>query len=87
MFLPQEASETQSNLNEIARWTDENMMSINITKTKYMIFTRSRTDFATRLMVNGHKMYQVTEQKVCGAYYGTNYTITLQKTDFSNPTK
>ena len=68
MFLPPEATKTQHNLNEIARWTDENMMSINITKTKYMIFTRSRTDFATRLMVNGQKIDQVTEQKVCGVW-------------------
>ena len=68
MFLPPEASNTQNNLNEIARWTDENMMFINITKTKYMIFTRSRTEFATRLTVNGQTLDQVTEQKVCGVW-------------------
>ena len=68
MFLAPEQTKTQSNLNEIARWTDENLMSINVTKTKYMIFTRSRTEFATRLMINGQKIDQVTEEKVCGVW-------------------
>ena len=68
MFLPPEQTKKQSNLNEIARWTDDNMMSINVTKTKYMIFTRTRTKFATRLMENGQKIDQVTEEKVCGVW-------------------
>ena len=68
MFLPPQVTRTQTNLNQISRWTDENMMSINVIKTKFMIFTRTKTDFTTRLVVNGQKIDQVTEQKVCGVW-------------------
>ena len=68
MFLPPEVTKMQNNLNKIARWTDDHLMSINITKTKYMLFTRSKTSFATRLMVNRIKIDQVKEQKVCGVW-------------------
>lgn len=68
MFLPPEVTSAQSNLNKISRWTDDNMMSINVSKTNYMLFTRSKTKFATRFMVNGLKIDQVKEQKVCGLW-------------------
>ena len=72
MFLPPEATGTQSNLDEIARWTDDHMMSINVSKTNYMLFTRSITDFATRLTLNGVKIDQIKEQKVCGVWITDN---------------
>ena len=68
MYLPPEVTSTQHSLNEIARWTDNSMMSINLTKTNFMIFTRSTTKFTTRFMVNGFKIDRVKEQKVCGLW-------------------
>ena len=59
---------TQNNLNEISRWTDDHMMTINVSKTNYMLFTRSKTNFATRLNVNGEKIDQVKQQKVLGVW-------------------
>ena len=44
------------------------MISINITKTNFMIVTRSKTKFTTRFMVNGIKLDLVKEQKVCGLW-------------------
>ena len=72
MFLPPDATMTQGNLNEISRWTDEHMMSINVTKTNYMLFTRSKTNFATRLTMNGMKIDQIKEQKLCGVWISDN---------------
>ena len=68
MFLPPEVTSTQNNLNEISTWTNDHMMSINVSKTNYMLFTRSKSNFVTRLNVNGVKIDQVKQQKVCGVW-------------------
>ena len=49
-YLPPESYRTKDSLNQIASWTDENMMQINVDKTK---FSRNQHDFATRLNING----------------------------------
>ena len=46
----------------------QNFLKINVFKTKFMIITRTKTDFTTRLIVNGQKIDQVTKQKVCGVW-------------------
>ena len=68
MFFPPEVTRTQNNCDEISRWTDDHMMTINVSKTNYMLFTRSKTNFATRLNVNGEKIDQVKQQKVLGVW-------------------
>ena len=52
--------------------TDDRMMTINVKKTNYMLFTRTKTDFATRLMLNGVKIDQIKEQKICGLWITDN---------------
>ena len=54
-YLPPEAYQTQRRLDNIASWTDQNLMRINANKSNYMIFTRSHHDFVTRLNINGNK--------------------------------
>ena len=44
------------------------MMTINVSKTNYMLFTRSKAKFATRITVNGEKIDQVKQQKVLGVW-------------------
>ena len=51
-YIPATSLKTQENLDNIAQWTDLNMMKINEDKTKYMVFSRSETEVATRLAVN-----------------------------------
>ena len=68
LYLPPELTRTQENLNQISDWTTDNLMRINISKTNYMLFTRSRTDFATRFNVDGVKIDQLTEAKICGLW-------------------
>ena len=67
-YLPPENYNTQGSLDQIASWTDENMMLINVEKTNYMIFSRSQQDFATRLNMNGSKIDQVHAAKVVGIW-------------------
>ena len=51
-FLPADSYATQSQLNTISNWTDNNLMKLNAAKCEYMIFSRSEEDFATRLVIN-----------------------------------
>ena len=51
-FLSAQGLATQLNLDKIALWTENNLMQLKESKTNYLIFTRSRQEFATRLTVN-----------------------------------
>ena len=52
-YLPPESFSTQSTLNSVARWTQDNLMKINEKKSNYKVFSRSQEKFATRLNMNG----------------------------------
>ena len=52
-FLPAEHYAIQNNLNSVAKWTEDNLMRLNVAKCSYMVFTRTKTDFSTRLQLNG----------------------------------
>ena len=67
-FLPASSFRMQNSLNNLASWTELNKMKINEDKTNYMIFTRSKTDFTTRLTVNGCKLDQVKVAKLLGVW-------------------
>ena len=43
---------TQTSINQIAEWTDKNLMKLNEGKSNYMVFSRSDTEIATRLTLN-----------------------------------
>ena len=50
-LLTPEHLKTQQNLNQVADWTERNLMKLNEAKTNYIIFTRSNTKIATRLNI------------------------------------
>ena len=51
-YLPATSYSTQDQLNSISDWTHNNLMKLNEAKSNYMIFTRTKESFATRLTVN-----------------------------------
>ena len=67
-FLPAENYPVQENLNEVARWTDNNLMRLNEAKCHYMIYTRTHSDFTTRLTVNGQNLDQKEVSKLLGLW-------------------
>jgi hypothetical protein len=71
LYVAAENLETQQNLNQIADWTDENKMKLNEEKTNYMIFSRSETEFATRLSLNGQTIERVEAVKLVGVWVTT----------------
>ena len=63
--------ETQSILNNISERTDQNLMKMNSDKTKYMVFSRSEKEFATRLTVKGATLERIEETKLVGVWLTT----------------
>ena len=72
LYLPPDSCDTQSNLNQISAWTDANLMKINEEKTNYMMFTRAKADFGTRLNINQVKLDNVQEAKIVGVWLQTD---------------
>lgn len=68
LYLPPDKCDTQKNLDAISAWTDRNLMKVNESKTKYMIFTRAQADFVTRLSMNNSMVEKMEEMKVVGVW-------------------
>ena len=67
-YLPADNYQTQDHLNFISNWSEENLVKLNEAKCNYMVFTRSREDFATRLKVNQLKIDQIPVSKILGVW-------------------
>ena len=67
-FLPPNELLIQSNLSQIAIWTENNLMKLKESKTDYMVFTRSRDTFSTRLTLNGTLIDRKYENKCLGVW-------------------
>jgi hypothetical protein len=68
LYLTPEKFATRSNLITISAWTDINLMKINTDKTNYMLFTRAKTSFGTRLSIKNVKMENVQEAKIVAVW-------------------
>ena len=71
LFVDPDNIKTQDHLNKIADWTDQNKMKLNENKTKYMVFSRSDTEVATRLTLNGRTLDRIEEAKIVGVWVTT----------------
>ena len=58
----------QANLDTIAMWTENNLMQLNEAKCNYMVFSRSHTEFSTRLYINDKKMDRIEVTKLLGLW-------------------
>ena len=67
-FLPPGSLQTQEAINKIENWTKSNLMKLNAKKCQYMIFTRSKEEFATRLSVERKTIEQVPVAKLLGVW-------------------
>ena len=67
-YLPPDAYSTQTNIDQIANWTDMNLMKLNEAKCKYMIFSRSKENFTTRLKINGENLERISAIQLLGVW-------------------
>ena len=68
LYLPASTFNTQEHLNYISNWTQQNLMRLNEAKTNYMVFSRSKESFATRLSINGVKIDKLNVTKMLGIW-------------------
>ena len=66
--MPTEHLQTQINLDRLSSWTSDNLMRLNENKTKYVIFTRAKQDFSTRLSLNGQFIERQEHIKLLGVW-------------------
>ena len=67
-FLSPESFKMQNTLNTLSKWTEDNKMQLNEEKSNYIIFSRSREDFSTRLTINEKKLEQLKVAKLLGVW-------------------
>ena len=62
-FLSGAGTNIQSHLDQLALWTTDNLMKLNPEKCSYVLFSRAKVDFVTRLTINGTKITKNQQQK------------------------
>ena len=67
-FIQPQLLKTQQNMQQIATWSNLNLMRLNESKTKYIIFTRTKTEFSTRITVNENVLERVKTIKLLGVW-------------------
>ena len=67
-FLPADNYPTQDHINFVANWSDEHLVKLNEEKCNYMVFTRSREDFCTRLTVKNCTLEKKSISKILGMW-------------------
>ena len=67
-YLPAASNKTQHSLDYISNWTKENLMKLNQAKCNYMVFSRSKSQFATRLMIDDQAIERVSVSKLLGIW-------------------
>ena len=75
-FLHPESYKMQDRLNNLSKWTSDNKMQLNEEKSNYMIFSRSREVFSTRLTINEKTLIQVKEVKLLGVWINEDLSWT-----------
>ena len=65
LYLPASSYDTQASLDYISQWTKDNLMKLNISKCNYMIFSRSKSDFATRLEIDNQTLEKISASPGC----------------------
>ena len=73
-FLPTNRCRTQDINNSITKWTNDNKLILNESKSNYMVFNRSQTPFATRFTLKGVKLDRVKETKPLGVWLSEDLT-------------
>ena len=67
-YIPAQELVTQDNLDRIAAWSDSNLMKLKESRMDYMVFSRTREAFATRLTLNGKLIERKSVNRCLGVW-------------------
>ena len=68
LFLPPENLRTVANLDSISSWTSRNLISLNPEKSNFIIFSKSKQKFTTRLNLDEKAIEKKKTVKICGLW-------------------
>ena len=68
LYLPPQSFKTQEHIDTISDWTRKNLMKLNAAKSKYMIFSRAKDKFTTRLQMNEENLERIQVTKLLGVW-------------------
>ena len=68
LYLPPETFQTQEHIDSISDWTRQNLMKLNVAKSNYMIFSRTKDCFTTRLKINEENLARIPVTKILGVW-------------------
>ena len=68
LYLPPQSFKTQEHIDTISDWTRKNLMKLNVAKSKYMIFSRAKDNFTTRLQMNEENLERIQVTKLLGVW-------------------
>ena len=75
LFLPSDNISSQSYMNNISEWTENNKMQLNERKTKLMVFNYTKNhQFATRINLNGTLLETISETTLLGTVISSDLT-------------
>ena len=63
-------------VNFVTNWTHENKMKLNPSKCKFMIFSRSKENFTTRLQIDNEFIERVPVMEILGTWISEDLTWT-----------
>ena len=67
-YLPTASNNSQHNIDNISNWTRENLTKLNQAKCNSLVFSRSKAQFATRLMIDDQVIERVSVSKLLGIW-------------------
>ena len=67
-YLPADKGNMQSYLDKVSEWTTANKMLLNEKKSNYIIYSRAKEDFSTRLVLNGFPLERVHVTAMLGVW-------------------
>ena len=68
LYLPPDKFKMQEHLDNVSRWTSENLMMLNEKKSNYIVFSRSKSEFQTRLQLNGITLQRQSIVRILGIW-------------------
>ena len=73
-FLPPNKIKSQIRNDQIQTWTEQNKMKINQSKSKYMVFTKTKESIATRLSLNQNTIERTEQMLHLGVWIAEDLT-------------
>ena len=69
LYIKPENFQMQGYLKDVSHWSDKNKMLLNESKSKYIIFSRSKSEFATRILLNDSPLEKLSVIKLLGVWF------------------